>query len=448
MPDAEVRLPARTPPPVADLTVYPPRAIAVLTPAVQAEQAKLRTTVKDRAPARVAPPTMASVQAEVPLAVAARLVKVSAAGATANGTLSATGSVPLTRAARGATAAVAARGSATDGAQRLASLTATIDGAGTGRTSPETLRAGEIAVLQMPNAARDLDSHARRPRLTILGGAARVVAFTHGGAVLADDEVARGAAVPHETERLVVLALGTRPGATRGLMGWHSGQELPFIGWSSLLAPGAIVQAEGAGVRKRRQRFRSGWLRASELVDASAIVHTRFAEAVRTVAIVLDDHIGTSEARELHFSLRHGKREAGRDGNPLPPIVVSVGNRSVLLYAVGRDSSTRRGEGLTVSVASQRGVHLAGVFGSAERLSAVAELFARSGLDGVIRPLVESTVGQITVGWSAGAVPPSPAPGPRRPPRHTRPHAKAPGTGATSPRAASPAKRRGTRRRK
>ena len=137
MPDAEVRLPARTPPPVADLTVYPPRAIAVLTPAVQAEQAKLRTTVKDRAPARVAPPTMASVQAEVPLAVAARLVRVSAAGATVNSTLSATGSVPLTRAARGATAAVAARGSATDGAQRLASLTATIDGAGTGRTSPE-----------------------------------------------------------------------------------------------------------------------------------------------------------------------------------------------------------------------------------------------------------------------------------------------------------------------
>jgi hypothetical protein len=355
--------------------------------------------------------------------VAARLVKVSPAGAAVNATLGATGSVPLTRAARGATAAVAARGSATDGAQRLAGLTATIDGTATGRTSPEKVRAGEIAVLQMPNAARDLDRQARRPMLTIGGGAARVVAFTHGGAVLADDEVARAAAVPQETERLVVLAFGTRPSATRGLMGWHSGQELPFIGWSSLLAPGAIVQAEGADVRKRRQRFRSGWLRASELVDASAIVHTRFAEPVRTVAIVLDDHIGTADARELHFSLRHGDRTAGPDGKPLPPTVVSAGNRSVLLYAVGPDTSNRKGEGLTVSVASQRGVHLAGVFGSAERLSAVSELFARSGLDGVVRPLVESTVGEITLGWSAGTVPPSPTPTTPRPPRPTRPPA-------------------------
>ena len=419
MSDADVRLPTKAPTPAADLAVHPPRAIALLTPAVQAEQTKLRTTVKDRAPARVAAPTMASVQADVPLAVAARLVRVSPASAAANGTLSAAGTVPLTRAARGATAAVAARGSSTDGAQRLAGLTATIGGSATGRTRPESVRAGEIAVLQMPNAARDLDRKARRPMLTISGGAARVVAFTHGGAVLEDDEVVRGAAVPQETERLVVLALGTRPGATRGLLGWHSGQELPFIGWSSLLAPGAIVQAEGAGVRKRRQRFRSGWLRASELVDASAIVHTRFAEPVRTVAIVLDDHIGTADAREVDFSLRHGERAAGPDGKPLPPTVVSAGNRSVLLYAVGRDRSTRTGEGLTVSVASQRGVHLAGVFGSAERLSAVAELFARSGLDGVMRPLVESTVGEIALGWSAGAVPPPPptTPRPRRPTR-------------------------------
>ena len=41
---AHVSLPARTPPFLVDRTVHPPEAIAVLTPAVQAEQARLRTT--------------------------------------------------------------------------------------------------------------------------------------------------------------------------------------------------------------------------------------------------------------------------------------------------------------------------------------------------------------------------------------------------------------------
>jgi hypothetical protein len=388
-------------PPAVDTRITPPRAIAILTPGPEPERPRLRTTVGDRAAARVAAPTLEAVQADIPGAVAARLVRVPAPGVVDRGTVMARGSVPLTRAARGAGAAVAARGAARDGAARLHALSRAMSTATRGR-----VRAGEIAVLQMPNALRDLDLDAPRPRLTVAGGAARVVVLAHGGEVRADS-VATSVTVPRGAERLVVLALGKRSTPLSGLAGWHGGQELPFIGWSSALAPGVVLQAEGGLVRSRRQRFRAGWIQAAELVDASAIVHTRFADPVRTVAIVLDDRAGTSAPRDLALTLRHGTRPRGADGEPLAPEVVVTGNRTVLLYAVTPGTPRRASEGLVVSVARQRGVHLAGVLGDVAAPAIVAERFARRGLDALPRPLVESTAGEITLGWSKGTAAPT-----------------------------------------
>ena len=156
---------------------------------------KLRTTVAAADVPRIAAPTLASVQA-AGLAIPARLVRLPAAAAasTQTRTVIVTGAPPLTRMARGASAAVAMRGADADGTARLNAMTGALAGAGVNRqpdSAATTLQAGELAVLQLPNAIRDVDPHARRPRI-VTTGAARVVALGHGGEVLAD--LARGGA--------------------------------------------------------------------------------------------------------------------------------------------------------------------------------------------------------------------------------------------------------------
>jgi hypothetical protein len=444
MPKPVVALPVRPVRPPVDMTIVPPRAIAVMTSPTRPERPPLRTTVDDKSTPRIAAPTSASVQAEMPLAVAARLVRLPAAAAASVRTLAAGGTVPLTRAARGAAAAVAARGAAADGTSRLTALSLALGGqpAGLPRSpggpradlpAAATVRSGEIAVLQMPNALRDLDKAAARPMLTVSGGEARVVALGHGGHVLLDRAGVRdGAVIPRGTERVVVLAIGQSPGTAPGVAGWHSGQELAFIGWSSALAPGAVLEAEGADVRGTRQRFRAGWLHASELVDGSTIVNTRFAQPITAIAIVLDDMAGTELASGIQLTLVDGVRPTGADGQPVPPVVVTAGNRSVLVYAVAPDPARRDTSGLTVSVARQRGVHLAGVFGSTDGPDTLAERFAQSGLDALQRPLVESAGGSVTIGWAPAppARPPVPHSASPRPPRPAKARAKTPNRNA------------------
>jgi hypothetical protein len=411
LPRAGIRLPGATHRPPVDTRVLPGRAIAILTAGVLPERPVGRTTVTDRQTPRVPAPTLDAVRAEIPLALAARLVRLPAAGSPGELTLVAAGAVPYTRAARGATAAVSVRGADGQGQDRLGALTLQLTGQRRAdRPAADTVRAGEIAVLQLPNAARDLDRKAARPRLVVTGGDARVVALSHGGHVLLDAAGSPGGTlIPRGTERVVVVAIGAPAVAVRGLAGWHGGQELAFIGWSSALAPGSVVQAEGAQVRATRQRFRAGWVHASELIAASAIVNTRFTAAASTVAIVLDEPVGTTAPRDLSLTLEGADRAMGPDGAPRLPTVVSVGQRSVLIYAIVPDIATRRGAvGITVSVARQDGVRLAGVLGGTETPDAMADRIARNGLDAVVQPLVPTTGGTVRLAWVDGtSIPPT-----------------------------------------
>ena len=177
MPTPNVTLTDPVVAPPVDARVLPPRAIAILAAPVLPEVDKLRTTVTAADVPRIAAPTLASVQA-AGLAIPARLVRLPAAAAasTQTRTVIVTGAPPLTRMARGASAAVAMRGADADGTARLDAMTGAL--AGVNRqpgSAATTLRAGELAVLQLPNAIRDVDPHARRPRL-FTTGSARVVA--------------------------------------------------------------------------------------------------------------------------------------------------------------------------------------------------------------------------------------------------------------------------------
>ena len=423
MPVAKVELPDKAVKPRIDFAVHPPVAIAVLTSSMLQERAQVRTTAStDKTSPRVAAPTLERVKAQFPLAVAAKLVRVAAPATRTQTTLVSTNAVPLTRAARGSVAAVAARGGFSDAKARLDALSgalagskrvASLDTTSAAPAAGQSLRAGEIAVLQLPNAKRDTNPAIPRPRL-VLSGKARLVAFSHGGDVLLDvPGTANGTLVPIGTERVAVLALGDKAGVADGLFGWHSGQELAYVGWSSAIAPGAVVRAEGATVRSTRQRFRAGWLHGADLVTGSTIVVTRFTQPIQTVAIFIDDPIGSDAARGLSLALDGADRAIGQDRLPIPPTVVVAGNRSALIYAI-RPQLTPAGvaSAVTVSVASQNGWHLVGVMAGNESVELLARRITRNGMDGLVQPLISSHEGVVQLQW-AGSGPSGQASGMR-----------------------------------
>jgi large repetitive protein len=424
--------------PTVDLLVHRPRAIGLLTVDIAAPAvASARTTVSQSPDTpRVAPPDFTTLRARTGLAAPARLQRQTPAVLGAETTLVST-AVPLTRAARGAGAAVSGRMGAGDSKARLDALTATLGQSPAGPQLAENaenadsplqlLRPGEIAVLQMPNAAFDSDPDQPRPQLLVRGGPARVVSLAHGGAVLADDATSDSAtpdnappdnavAVPRGTERLVVLTGNPGGGESGGVAGWHSGQQLAYVGWSTALAPGATVHAEGTSVRRTRDRFRTGWIPGAELIDAATLVTTRFLEPPAAVAVLLDDPLGTEAARGIGLSLTGASRGLDPAGAPVPPTVVTLGNRSALVYAVIADASGRpdgRSDGVSVGVASQSGWHLTGMVGSAAGVGDLVDRLTRHGVDAIVRPLIGPGNDLVALDWAqSSAVLPVPVPAP------------------------------------
>ena len=237
-----------TPEPV-DATVHPPVALAVLgsgTP-LEGMAAGGATTVSDRPDAaRTAPPTVAGLR-NVP--AAARLLLAGAAAQTGNDTVVPSGEPAVTRVARSVAASVAQRGGA--GRGRVDAITGALGGgAGVADTAgaalgETTFRAGEVAVLALPNAARDVVADGPRPRLVVTGTPTRVVALRRGGEV-ALDETVDGAEVevPRGVERLALAPLGA--GAVPpSAAGWHAGMTLPYVG----LGHRARRRRHGAGGR-------------------------------------------------------------------------------------------------------------------------------------------------------------------------------------------------------
>jgi hypothetical protein len=404
-PTPKVAFPSPLKRPPIDHLVHPPRAIAVLTSPAILERAKLRTTVENPPTQQVSvPPTIQQVHAELPLAVAAKLVRTSAPAVLQQATMVAAGAIPLTRVARGSISAVAARGASTDASARLDTLTAGLAGVMQAVADPavQEIRAGEVAVLQLPNAKRDVRRADPRPRL-ISSGPARIIAFSHGGEVLFDGAgTTDGVLIPIGTERVAVLAVGDGAGSGSGLFGWHSGQEVAYVGWSSALVAGAVMRAEGASVRSTRQRFRAGWMHAADLVQGTNIAATRFAQPVVTIAIFLDDPAGSGAPRGLSLALDGADRAVGPDGQPVPPMVVVTGNRSVLIYSIipAHMPTGALAGPITVSVTSQDGWHVAGVMAGNEPASSMADRVTRNGRDALVQPLVSAHGASVQLQWA------------------------------------------------
>ena len=380
------------PPNVVDRRVLAPRAVAVLTaPPSLPERIVHGTTVSDmpEAPRRAAP-TLLSMSAATDLAIAASLRRVAAPAQVRSATLVATDAVPLTRAGRAPVAAVAGRGTVLDGQQRLSALTASLLPNPHGRGA---VAAGEVAVLKLPNAARD-SADGARPTLGVLGEA-RVLLLAHGGEVLADELRTATVSIPPGSERIVVVSLGDREADVGSglLSGWHAGQQLALVGWHTAVGSRCTVAGEGVSVAARRQRREAGWATGAELVRGTTTVTTRFADRPGAVAIVLDQPIDAATGQGLAMTLTGAARPSGADGGPMAPTVVVSGTRSAVVYAIVPGAGP-----VTITIASEAGWHLVGVVGGAD-LVAVSDTLAARGVDAAVRPMTAGS-GEVRLGWN------------------------------------------------
>ena len=397
------------------------------------------TTVRGSEKAwRVAPPTLAKVEAERSRSIAARLVLTEesalrfggiSAGTIApvglGGTVIAARSVPPTAVGHGATAIVARSGAGlaaplaefgnalVEPAQRSqgARAAAAVKGKRTRRdtkapTGGAPLVAGQTVVLQMPNADADAAVDIRRPQLAITVAPARVVLLGHGGQRLADQLVGPGTSgeridVVQGTQRIVAIGQGgvapldsTRnAAAATGLHGWHAGAQMPYAGNGVAIGPGVVVHASGESLVLHRERRDAGWVSGAELARGVSTVTTTFAEPVRCVLIALDDPAALGDpvdGRQLLLGFDGAERARDAKGEERAPVLLTMDNRSVLAYDIVPDQPDANGvrAPVVITIASQRGWALVGVMGSVEldAESAIALVTAR-GFDTALRPL-------------------------------------------------------------
>ena len=397
------------------------------------------TTVKGSEKAwRVAPPTLAKVDAERSRSIAARLVLMDdpamrfggvSTGTTVSlpaiGTLIAARSVPPSAVGHGATAVVARSGAglvtpltefssalvapaqrspgsrAAAAGKRRRARSASRDTAAGGAALP----AGDTVVLQMPNADADAAVDVTRPQLAVANAPARVVLLGHGGQRLADRLVGPGSVeridIVRGTQRIVAIGQGAaaslasrrNTAATSGLSGWHAGTQMPYAGNAVAVGPGVVVHASGEPLTLHRERRDAGWVSGAELARGVSTVTTTFTEPAQCVLIALDDPAALGDpvdGRQLLLGLDGAARAQDATGGDRAPVLLTMDNRSVLAYDIlpaAPDANGARAP-VVVTIASQRGWALVGVMGSVDLDAASAiVLVAARGLDAALQPL-------------------------------------------------------------
>jgi large repetitive protein len=399
-----------------DSTVHPPVAIAMLAAAgtFSTLSTRVATTVEGSARSwRTTPPTLASVEQSRSRSIAVKLNIVepaSGVGETQR-TLLAAGSAPTSVASRSPVAQVNRPGGI--GRARLAALTESLipDIIGAAQRAPgtpgATIATGEVAVLRLPNALRDVGDN-ERPTVNSRGVASRLVALGNGGTLLADRDLSGSGQDPWPvavgTERIAVIALGETSSPERGLAGWHAGMHLPYLGWSTAIGSRCTVRSQGTGLLGHNERGDAGWLIGAELARGNSTVATRFSMPVNVVVIVLDDHgaFTANPSRHLSLGIDGATRALDVDGKPRPPVAYDV---------VPSPNQQEQSNVVTITVASETGWSLAGVLASTDVSGASAlALIASRGLDDAVRPLVPGNGGSVQLIWVPAPEPIPPTP--------------------------------------
>ncbi len=373
-----------------------------------------RTTVKDSAGAwRTAPPTLASVEAKRSRSIAARLVlaELEAVSSGRRGTLIANIEAPPSAIAHAAPAIVARTGASGQDLLQNFGKALSSKQRGLREGAGAALAPGQVAVLKLPNARADAALEGERPRLGVSGLPARVVLLGHGGSVIADRLLGAGLSpaghddesieIIQGVERIVAMGQGDAKSAGSGLMGWHAGTQMPYVGWSTAIGPGCVAHSSGEPLRLHRERVEAGWVTGAELARGVSTVTTTFAKAPTTVVVVLDDPAAFGDevgARQLLLGLDGANRARDVAGAERPPVLLVMENRSVLAYDVVPEGD----KPVVVTIASDLGWSLVGVMASpALNAAGAISLISSRGLDAALRPFgkASETPGESRLVW-------------------------------------------------
>jgi large repetitive protein len=246
---------------------------------------------------------------------------------------------------------------------------------------------GQVVLLQMPNAARDVGE--ARPALRIEGGPTRVVALDTVGGVVVDVTLAGGAVpLPPKTARIAVVGGG---GPLDGAPGWYAGSTLVQLGARSLLGPGCTVTSSNVSTRRGIVRVNAAVVTAAEAVGGRSLVTTRLPAGISSVAVMLEGEDGPAGDHLLEL----GIARAITSGASLR---ISDGASTTSVYGVAPEAGA---EAVEVTVASGRDVDLCGVLGSDESAPALAERLRTEGFPGLLGSLVPSPRRGAHVSWVA-----------------------------------------------
>jgi len=241
--------------------------------------------------------------------------------------------------------------------------------------APDTrLRAGDFVTLRCPDAAIDSGKH--RPRLRI-SGLARVVMLRANGAVLHDVRVRDTAIeVPPHTALISIQASGGGDGRATGIHvdGWHDQSRLIRLSGRAAQGAGCVLSVNGASNRRRQ-----GWNLAQDLVRGSASVSTRFNSSVTCIGVVLKGAAARA-ANDVEIEL-YG---ATHRREPVTPVVVQAGSRSILLFDIVPD---RNSSGVSVRVVQGGAREVGGTLGAVSDADSLAELIAEKGLPATVSRL-------------------------------------------------------------
>jgi large repetitive protein len=399
IPDIGAAMPTK----VYDHFVDPPVVVGML-PGMNTDirvAASTRTTVEGSSNAwRGSPPTLASVDAERSRSIATKLVlkEPDVVSTGRQGTVIANVSVPPSAIAHAASAIVARTGGPGFGQLQTFTTGLTARRRTASQVAGTSLSKGQLAVLKLPNAHADAAIGGDRPNLGVSGTPARIILLGHGGSILSDRIVGAGLSpagqndnsvvIVQGTERIVAMGQGAMNGQSpdAGLIGWHAGMQLPYVGWSTGIAPGCVVQSAGEPLRLHRERVEAGWVSGAELARGVSTVTTTFAEAPTSVVVILDDPAAFGnqvDGRQLLLGLDGASRVRDAAGTERPPVLLVMENRSVLAYDIVPDGD----KSVVVTIASQHGWSLVGVMGSASlNANGAIAFISAHGLDAALRP--------------------------------------------------------------
>ena len=353
----------------------------------------------------VAPrPTLAEVDAGLLAAVPARLLRVPTPGMRGRATVIAAVAPPLTRTVLSGVEIAAGRAVMPSVAARLSDFTRALTGASDREAAH--LAAGEIAVLELPDAARDASAK-RRPALIVRNGSARVVALGPAGGVAVDrivnPEVQRAGGVvmiPPATRSLLVIGLASTsangPREASRVAGWVASVPLPSATDGVLVAAGCVVDAVGRVPERGVAALRSGWVAPDELVSGESAVTTTFAAPIAALAVALEGGAGA----DVVLGVDGARRPIAADGSPEAPVLVTDGSRSVLVF---RLVDSQPGMAFTVTTGAAR--RLAGVAGAPamapgiDPVASLADAIGRGGLAALVPPVAQPGIGGADLSW-------------------------------------------------